>query len=243
MPRKKAAKQTGFPMVASSLRALGVNWLRYEQGCYLIALERSPFSSRVKPDILGLTKHRLTIEVEIKISKQDFLHDFKKKHRQNLTEPKSLLMRHVKGPSQLWYLVPRKLGETVLTHAPIYAGVLVPHETLVDGYTGFPQLEILRKATRLHTSKLGIKESIIMARDMSGTISSVLRDNVKALINRRKLEEQVEVLGGVVEKPKRKSKKTKPVEVTGKKKSKSKKDSKPAKTKSTKAKKSKKAKR
>jgi len=217
MPRKKAKKETGFPVnKASALRCLGVNWLRYDQGCYLISFERNPWAKpgtkeklAIRPDILGLNKQRMAIEVEIKVDKQDFLHDFEKRHRKNLTDEKSILMRHVEGPSQLWYLIPEKLVPVVTTHAPLWAGILTPSNTEVDGYTGFPALEVVRKATRLHNSRLRLNETVVMAKDMVGSMATMMRDNMKAYLTRRNLEEQVVALGGVVEKKKRKTRKLK----------------------------------
>lgn len=212
MARKRALKIRDFPVgKASALRALGAEWLRYDQGCYLISFERSPWAPlaskkklAIRPDILGLNKQRMTIEVEIKVDKQDFLHDFEKKHRSKLLDERSLLSWKVDGPSQLWYLVPEELVQTVLTHSPVWAGVLYPSQTAVSGYSGFPKLEVARKATKLHSSRLGMKETLVMAKDMAGSITTLLKDNVKRTIKNSTMEEQIVALGGVVEKTKRK---------------------------------------
>lgn len=212
MARKRALKIRDFPVdKASALRALGAEWLRYEQGCYLISFERSPWAPlaskkklAIRPDILGLNKQRMTIEVEIKVDKQDFLHDFEKKHRSKLLDERSLLSWKVDGPSQLWYLVPQHLVQTVLTHSPVWAGVMYPSETAISTYSGFPKLEVARKATKLHNSRLGMKETLVMAKDMAGSITTLLKDNVKRTIKNATMAEQIVALGGVIEKPKRK---------------------------------------
>ncbi len=252
MPRKRANKEEGFPYEkASALRFLGVNWLRYEMGAYLISFERNPWAKpgtkkklSIRPDILGVNKDRLAIEVEIKVDKQDFLHDFEKKHRENLTNTKNLLQRHVEGPSQLWYLVPKKLVNVVTTQAPYWAGVLTPSETKIDGYTGFPKLEIVKRAVPLHKCRMNLREVTVMAKDMVGSMATMMKDNLKASLRRQKLEEQVVALGGVVEKKKRKKRKaTKTADVETKVKTPKSpvKDSKKSKT-TTKSKKSKKSK-
>lgn len=214
MPRKRAAKETDFPEnKASALRVLGADWLRYEQGCYLISCERSPWAAlatkeklSVRPDILGLNKQRMTIEVEIKVDKQDFNHDFNKKHRSKLMDEKSLLARRVNGPSQLYYLVPNKLVDHVMTHTPVWAGVLTVGDT-TGVYSGLPKLRVVRKATKIHNCRLGLRETVIMAKDMAGTITTVLRDNLKRSLKNKRLEDQVIALGGEVKKKrKRRSK-------------------------------------
>ena len=190
---KRAAKPVGnLPMTARTLRALAFEFLRYECGCYMVSFERSPLDS--KPDVLGLDKHRRLFELEIKISKSDFDRDAKKPHRQRLM--KELEKSRPNAHNYLAYLVPLELVEHVREHAPSYAGILTVNVARTSAFTGFPQLEVLRPPVRLHDNRLSMRHCAIMARDMSGTLASLLRDDVKEHMRRDELENQVVALGG-----------------------------------------------
>lgn len=179
---------------ATGLRALGTEWLRYTRGCYLITHERSPWQDNgawaQRPDILGLDKNRHTIEIEIKVSKADFLHDADKRHRKNLES--NILMRYVSAPNQLYYLVPRKLVDIVIKYAPPFAGVLTISETKYDRVSGLPEVDLIRKAQRLHTSRLNLRDTVVMARDMSGSIASMVRDQVRHLVTKTRLLDELD---------------------------------------------------
>lgn len=200
MGRKAVAALSGVEFTTRTLRALAYEYLRYETGAYLVAFERSPLGG--KPDVIGLDKRRMLHEVEIKISKQDFNHDAKKPHRAKLMQ--NLERAYPRVPSTLSYLVPAKLVNHVLENAPPYAGVLTPNSVKLNSYTGMPTLTVLRKPTRLHDQRLSIRNCILMMRDLSGSMASLLRDDVRMHTNKKKLETQIIELGGVVEKPKRK---------------------------------------
>lgn len=217
-PLKPLVKSAGdLPMNAKTLRALAFTWMRYEQSGIMVTFERSPYSSRILPDVLGLDKRRLLTEIEIKISKADFDKDMKKKHRTHLLE--EIAKFRPRAPNFLYYLVPPKLVNHVLENAPSFAGVLTV-DARMDTYSGLPTLTILRKAVRLHDQRLSIKNSIVMARDMSGTMASLLRDDVKNIIKKSKLESQVVALGGVLDTGRKKKKKPKPEKKSGKRSSK-----------------------
>lgn len=204
-PLKPLLKSAGdLPMNAKTLRALAFTWMRYEQSGVMVAFERNPYSSRILPDVLGLDKRRLLTEVEIKISKADFDKDMKKKHRTHLIE--EIAKFRPRAPNFLYYLVPPKLVNHVMENAPAFAGVLTV-DARMDEYSGLPTLNVLRKAVRLHDQRLSIKNSIVMARDMAGTMASLLRDDVKNILKKAKLESQVVALGGVVDTGRKKKKK------------------------------------
>lgn len=170
-------KRTFVPEDARAYRALAASWLRYSRNCSLVCFERSPWDTKALPDALGMNHLRQLIEIEIKVSKADFLRDAEKPHR------KSLLLRIMgkmtTAPQELWYLVPRWLAPVVLASGPEYAGVLVPSDSEFDSYSGFPVLEVQRQALRLHSYKLPIPQVLVMAKDMAGTLTSVLRDYVQ----------------------------------------------------------------
>ena len=55
------------------LRYRAAEWLRYERRCPIIAFERPPQSwGSYRPDVLGITRGRALIEVEIKVTLSDF---------------------------------------------------------------------------------------------------------------------------------------------------------------------------
>jgi hypothetical protein len=205
MGRKAVAALTGMKFTTRTLRALAYEYLRYESGCMLVCFERSPLGS--KPDVLGLDKRRFLQEIEIKISKADFNRDAKKQHRIKLMQ--NLERAYPREHNFLSYLVPPELVNHVLANAPAYAGVMTPTSLKLNSFTGMPTINVLRKPLKLHDNRLSIRNCIYMIRDMAGSMASMLRDDVRHQTRRAELEDQITELGGVVKKPKRKSK-TKP---------------------------------
>ena len=186
-----------YPMTASGLRTLGTEYLRYVRGCYIISFERSPWTTpgltnreawSQKPDILGLTSKRFTIEIEIKISKADFLHDFKKQHRK--AEASGMLgtrSQYVNGPNYLYYLIPNQLVKVGMQEAPPLAGILTPSSKHFDRISGLPEIDIVRKATRMHSCRLNLHDTVVMSRDMAGSLASLSRDSVKHRVTKNRL--------------------------------------------------------
>lgn len=208
MAKSRSEIVADLPMTAKTLRTLGFSWLRYTQSCWLVAFERSPYSARNLPDVLGLNKKRQLIEIEIKVDKADFDKDNKKKHRQRMLDELSKFQP--RAVNYFYYLVPPKLVNHVMENVPEHAGVLTVNALEFDPYTGFPVLTVLKPALRLHDNRLSIKNTVVMARDMAGTMASLLRDDVKRNVKVSKMETQIVALGGVLPKKKRKSKKPKP---------------------------------
>ena len=200
MAKRQCAPVGNVPMTARTLRALAFEYLRYECGCYMVTFERSPYGG--KPDVLGLDKYRRLFELEIKISKSDFDRDAKKPHRMNLLKQLSKYKPTVHN--YLAYLIPLELVEHVREHAPDYAGIITVNATKLSPYTGFPVLEVIRPPVRLHDNRLSMRHCAVMARDMAGTMASLLRDDVKEHVRREVLEEQVVALGGALPKHTRK---------------------------------------
>lgn len=176
---RKAKDGILVPEDARAYRALAASWLRYVRGCTLVTFERSPWDTKALPDALGLDQTRRLIEVEIKVSKADFLHDAEKPHRRSLLT--QIMGRMTRAPQELWYLVPRRLAPVVFEHGPEYAGILVPSDTEYDQRSGLPILEVHRSALRLHSFKLPIQQVFVMAKDMAGTLASVLRDHTRLM--------------------------------------------------------------
>lgn len=101
-------------------------------------------TSFFKPDILIITKSRLAIDIEVKISRADFKADFKK-------EIKHLYLKDKLGrESYFYYAVPK--GLVSVEEVPTYAGLIY-----VDGEI----IEIVKKAPLL--SKEKIDDSIVLS--------------------------------------------------------------------------------
>lgn len=171
---RKASHGASVPEDARVYRVLAAAWLRYDRGCYLTTFERSPWEVKELPDVLGMDRSRRLIEIEIKVSKSDFLKDADKPHRRNLLL--RIVGKMTTAPQELWYLVPRHLVSVVCEGAPEYAGVLCPSVTQFDPRSGLPLLEVCRPALRLHSLRLPIPQVFTMAKDMSASMVSVLRD-------------------------------------------------------------------
>lgn len=203
---RKARNQAvaGIPINAKTLRAFAMQWARYTHGAFIMAFERNPVSSRIKPDFLFLDKARRLVEVEIKCDLSDFKRDEHKKHRQRMLN--NLGKGTPREVNYLWYLVPAKLVNYVLEHAPAFAGVLSPNQAQVDEFTGFPVLDVLRPAVRLHDNRLSTRLCAVFARDMAGTIASLVRDEVKHIVAHETLKDEFVSIGGVLSKRKRRKK-------------------------------------
>lgn len=100
-----------------TLETRAMAWMRYEKRCPLVLHERTPCGLCGRPDVIGVTKARYTVEMEIKRSMADF--------RANAQKP------HVKGrdsllrfrPRQFWYLVPASLIDAAQAELPEWAGL------------------------------------------------------------------------------------------------------------------------
>lgn len=181
-------------MTATGLRTLATEYLRYVRGCYCISYERSPWTTpgiadreawSQKPDVLGLLNNRFTLEIEIKISRSDFLHDEKKSHRKAQSAVAfGKTQRYVNGPNYLYYLVPSKLLQVVTEYAPQHAGILSPSDKEFDKISGLPVLSVVRKASRIHSCRLNLHDTVVMVRDMAGSVATMARNEVRHLVTK-----------------------------------------------------------
>lgn len=112
-------------------------------------------------DFISVTRAGLVHEFEIKVSRSDYLADFKKhKHaRQVLQTGKMKIVSHVPGwtreydcarPNYFWYVIPE--GLVHVEEIPDYAGLLTV--VWLDLYDGpLPVLSEKKRAPRLHREK------------------------------------------------------------------------------------------
>lgn len=137
-----------------NLELTAMRWLWLEKNCHYIVQERSPRWGHGEPDVLGVTKDRYLIEIEIKRSVSDFHADAQKRHRIN----RDFYLE--KQPKQTYYLMPETIAIKVYNRIPEWAGLMsVPHENTVN---------ILKIApTNKASTKLTLKECVKMTRAMT----------------------------------------------------------------------------
>lgn len=171
------------------MRAAAVQWLRYERQCAVVALERGPGLCGI-PDVIGVNGKRHLIEIEIKRTMQDFRHNNKKwKIRQRRLDRmhRDFPIYATPEPQQFYFLVEPKMVEKCRGELPDYAGLMSlpaedePHRT----YTGIP-FPVVRvpSPTNKHAARLTVRACVAMAKNQSGTLSSV----IGALANFRQLD-------------------------------------------------------
>jgi hypothetical protein len=152
----------------NQLLASACEFLRYEQGCYLLAWERSPWEHRWhhKPDVMGVERGRRVLEIEIKRSVADFKADAKKR----IWGYRSL---GYAVPFKFWYLVPPELVEEILPMVPAGLGLLTVGPKTSRG--GNAEIICASPAkTNRKASVLRLKDMVHMARDQSGTLVSAV---------------------------------------------------------------------
>lgn len=118
-------------------------------------------------DFLRVTKDKYSHEFEIKISKQDFLADFKKKidyswvdgqyTKINKTKHQLLAEGYKKAPNRFYFVMPEEIYNQVKTEIPSYAGIYI--------YTSeMWQLKVIRDAKVIHNRKLSDDEVLSIAK-------------------------------------------------------------------------------
>lgn len=147
------------------LLASACEFLRYEQGCYLLAWERSPWEHH-KPDLMGVERGRRVLEIEIKRSLADFKADAKKRIWDYRKMGKAV-------PFKFWYLVPPELVEEILPMVPDGLGLLTVGPRLSRGGNAEIIVASNAKANR-KACVLRLKDMVNMARDQSGTLVSAV---------------------------------------------------------------------
>lgn len=93
-------------------------------------------------DLLTVTQSGYLNEFEIKVSKSDFMNDFKKKKHYHLQRPNV----HMKIPNYFWYIAPIR---AIPICVPDYAGLIevIDRETYIS-------VRDVRKPKRLHDRKI-----------------------------------------------------------------------------------------
>lgn len=140
-----------------NLELMAMRWLWLEKNCAYLLEERSPRYMIGQPDVLGVTKQRFLVEVEIKRSASDFAADARKTHRANREF-------HLKSqPKYFYYLMEQRLAEKMLPKIPEWAGLLSGE--MEGKYKPF--INVLKKAPiNKESRRLSIKECVAMTRLM-----------------------------------------------------------------------------
>lgn len=141
-----------FPDV--NLEFMAMRWLWLEKDCHYILEQRTPRHCGGIPDVIGITKARFLVEIEIKRSAADFKADFLKHQRklENL-QPKY-------RARFFYYMMPRELAEKLLPQMPEHAGLLCNSE---NNYTA----TVLKRAVSNPASeRLSVKECVRACRMM-----------------------------------------------------------------------------
>lgn len=138
-------------------------FLRFEKKCPLVLWERTPRPCGI-PDVLGITKDRYLVEIEIKRSIGDFRVNEDKWH---VKTRESNLRR---WPRLYWFAVPRSLVDKVSQELPPYAGLL----TADDSDPG--TLEVVKAATvNKDSRRLSLKEAVRAVQCQSNQLWSAIK--------------------------------------------------------------------
>lgn len=149
------------------LELFGYEWLRYQSKCMIIVTERSPREAWAgRPDLLGITKGRFLIEIEVKRTMSDFRANAKKTHilHRTLLGDKHATMY----PRQFYFLVSESIADKALPECPEWAGLLQANCGRVFVSKRAPINRLSRK--------LSVKECVYMACAQSNLTAQQMRD-------------------------------------------------------------------
>lgn len=160
-----------------SLETSALYWLRFVKRCPLVLFERVPRSyCYSRPDVIGVTRSRYMVEIEIKRSMSDFRNNSKKRHVQ---ARESILTR---WPRWFYFGVPDSMVEKVVSECPEWAGVIRLDET-PNGATG-----VVKSAPKNdRSSKLTILECARLMENLGNQIVTA-EIRLDAMRNRTDLE-------------------------------------------------------
>lgn len=150
-----------------NLELMAMVWLRVEKRCEIVLCERSPRSWFCgQPDVLGITKGRHMVEIEVKRTMSDFRADSRKRSRVN--------RRHYLDmqPRQFYYLAPAEVAAKIQPGLPEWAG-------LMHAAGRYPEV-IVRAPVNKVARKLTVKECCRLVPMLTNHIlaSETSRDNL-----------------------------------------------------------------
>jgi hypothetical protein len=163
--------------------ASGLEWLRYQRGCYITAWERSPWEfAHHKPDLIGIDSTRKCIEIEIKRSVADFKNDAEKA----IWNSRDLFKQA--WPAQFYYFVDPAIVDKVRPFVRDGFGLitLAPESERPTIY-GNRDIQVVKKATKQKDAKpLSVRQLFNMVRHQSGSMAALMawvkeRDRLKSV--------------------------------------------------------------
>lgn len=134
-----------------NLELMALRWLWLDKNCHYVLEQRSPRLFMGCPDVIGITRSRHLIEIEIKRSASDFRADFKKHHR------KSFELQVGQRAKQTYFLMPAALASKLMLEIPEWAGLMCD-----DGL----YVKVLKTAPAADSKRLTLKECVRAARLM-----------------------------------------------------------------------------
>jgi hypothetical protein len=160
-------------MTSITLRAIAAEYLRYKRHCPIVAFERSHWPCSMRPDVIGVTKKRKIVEIEIKCSMADFRANAKK-HSEYLRWKAGLYQPH-----QYYFLVPPEMVEKVKSELPSHAGLMsvIKHLSV---YSKLPELtvHVVAKINPM-AAPISAREMVDLVLAQSGTLCALARDVAK----------------------------------------------------------------
>jgi len=146
-------------MNITQLRLAAVRFVMWQKRGMLFTIEQSD-GCMGRPDVFCLTKSRETIEVEIKVSRSDFMRNRRKEtmnYRAMIPE---------RGPNYFYYLMPHGLAEMCVNDAEPHAGVI--------GVYGDGDTQVLKRPSKIHTAKTPVSRIATLIREQSSTSLGLL---------------------------------------------------------------------
>lgn len=147
-----------------NLELIAMRWLWLDMNCHYVIRERSPRSGLGEPDVLGVTKARYLIEIEIKRSLSDFNRDKDKWHRRSYGSKAKFF----------YYMAEKPLAEKIKVRLPLYAGLLS-----VEAGRVFVEVGAM---CNQDSTRLSLKECVKMARSIVN-YSMSLEFRLEKLVN------------------------------------------------------------
>lgn len=164
--------------MTGDLTKAAFRWLTLERNCITVLTERTPRWGIGQPDVLGVTKGRYLIEVEVKVSMSDFRHNAEKWHIVNRNP--------VRAPKLYWFLVPEPMIVKCLPELPEWAGLLSCNPKRTAQLT-----EHRPSPVNSESRKLSVKEMAVLFRKQTLELMSAQEAATYAEIYRREPEYQI----------------------------------------------------
>jgi hypothetical protein len=145
--------------MSNRMENIALRWLAYEKKCLAVLHERTPRYCSGQPDVLGVTKGRYLIEVEIKRSLSDFRANAKKYHVRN----RDCFIQN--QPRQFYFFVPESIVEKCKAELPPWAGLAkLQHEVAFN--------VVVQAPVNNQSRRLSVKECVKLFRNMTNQIVS-----------------------------------------------------------------------